>query len=894
MLSSKPMNPITHHSTGDGETGKAKDGSNGGIVQLETETGTMQLRENKDAPGYNIITPRESPPGASNDASSSGVAAKPQSALPQHADSATHYAAGLSKIQSVVPGGGAQLANAVSLGGASHQAHAARRTNVGKSPKAAPNQTIAAPIGSGDVDGTSSPALGRPSSAASGSAQRAAVGGRPGGAATPSAGVGPGASGLASIRGIETDSGSATPSQFVFPKLGSRRQSEVQGGSGHHLEQHKSPTGVQSPAAEKDSAPGTPPAVDEVDQHAGKKGSAAKSKKKEHHHPLHDLRRFLQNHLGHHSDESSTKSGHSTPGGTRRRGHDSPPLGDDHAHLAKKYGKWGKTLGSGAGGTVRIIKRSKDHSTFAVKEFRQRRPGENEKEYIKKVTAEFCIGSTLHHINIIETLDIISDHGHYYEVMEYAPYDLFSVVMSGKMCRAEIYCVFRQIIDGVDYLHNMGLAHRDLKLDNCVMNSENIVKLIDFGTATVFHSPGKSKVVATGIVGSDPYLAPEVLSQQTYDPRLTDVWSCAIIFLCMILRRFPWKLPDMRSDPSFRLFVNSHPELCAPPQSSPKSGTASPYGRQNSVPVHSTPIGQASLANANADARQRVLPRREDGAGSSGGGDDDHPQIPTAHEAGYMTMRYPHSQPHSPSSSDTEGDGGSQGAGRRQQQRRQATMSSTAHSSPSASASPHAGSTPARRSSGAGENNGSSSSFPVTQATSPETHDGPMRPRPQRSDSMSSQTTFTSGAADSIFRLLPREARSALSRMMAVEPSMRCTLGDLLRGRRFSDSDSPLVKTPVNMSRSNSMDNLERLPAQSVAKAGVTMPQHHHQREDLASLAHAEFEDDDDTGDEWLKGIRTCATYVASNHKLEKPDHPHVKVVSEEGKRKTGIFHRNT
>ena len=55
-------------------------------------------------------------------------------------------------------------------------------------------------------------------------------------------------------------------------------------------------------------------------------------------------------------------------------------------------------------------------TTYAVKEFRPRRSGENEKEYIKKVTAEFCVGSTLHHVNVIETLEIIVDKGHYYEV----------------------------------------------------------------------------------------------------------------------------------------------------------------------------------------------------------------------------------------------------------------------------------------------------------------------------------------------------------------------------------------------------------------------------------------------------------------------------------------------
>lgn len=59
-----------------------------------------------------------------------------------------------------------------------------------------------------------------------------------------------------------------------------------------------------------------------------------------------------------------------------------------------------------------------------------------------------------------------------------------------------------------------------------------------------------------GIVGSDPYLAPEVYDEKKYDPRPTDVWSLAIIYCCMTLRRFPWKQPRV-SDNSYRLFVST-------------------------------------------------------------------------------------------------------------------------------------------------------------------------------------------------------------------------------------------------------------------------------------------------------------------------------------------------
>lgn len=217
-----------------------------------------------------------------------------------------------------------------------------------------------------------------------------------------------------------------------------------------------------------------------------------------------ELKRFFG--LGHKSKRSQSPSSsakasaHSS--GTRTPPHQLPPsntpFADDHG-LQTKYGQFGKVLGSGAGGSVRLMKRSSDGVTFAVKQFRDRHAHESERDYAKKVTAEFCIGSTLHHGNIIETLDIVHEKSHWYEVMEYAPYDLFAIVMTGKMSREEVACSFLQIVSGVKFLHSMGLAHRDLKLDNVVVNEHGIMKIIDFGSASVFKYPFENDIVlATG------------------------------------------------------------------------------------------------------------------------------------------------------------------------------------------------------------------------------------------------------------------------------------------------------------------------------------------------------------------------------------------------------------
>ncbi|KAI1763627.1 Pkinase-domain-containing protein [Hypoxylon sp. FL1150] len=266
------------------------------------------------------------------------------------------------------------------------------------------------------------------------------------------------------------------------------------------------------------------------------------------HGSMSDLKRFFKVGVSHKPKKSITPS----PLGSKQS--HKVPFADDHG-LSSKYGKLGRVLGSGAGGSVKLMKRNEDNTVFAVKEFRPRHSYETEKEYVKKLTAEFCIGSALHHGNIIETLDIVQEKGKWYEVMEYAPFDLFAIVMTGKMSKAEITCCFLQILSGVTYLHSSGLAHRDLKLDNVVVSRHGIMKIIDFGSAHVFRYPFESEVVpASGVVGSDPYLAPEVYDERKYDPQAVDIWSLAIIFCCMSLRRFPWKVPRV-SDNSYKLFA---------------------------------------------------------------------------------------------------------------------------------------------------------------------------------------------------------------------------------------------------------------------------------------------------------------------------------------------------
>ncbi|KAJ1798855.1 serine/threonine protein kinase [Coemansia sp. RSA 2399] len=268
------------------------------------------------------------------------------------------------------------------------------------------------------------------------------------------------------------------------------------------------------------------------------------------------------------------------------------PVYSSHKASLNQFGKQTKVIGKGTGGTVRLLQSTEvnmrppslrsgppsshngdtadsnvyvpsQHKLFAVKEFRKKRADETPRSYMKKVTSEFCIGSSVHQENVIETLDLIFEGDRVYEIMEFCPHDLFAFVVKGSMDLDETFCWFKQICRGVQYLHKIGIAHRDLKLENCLLTDRGVVKIIDFGCATVYKTPFQkepSKVV--GFCGSDPYIAPEVVQshrQVPYYAQVADIWSVGIMYMCMTLLKFPWRIADTEADRNYGSYIRDWP-----------------------------------------------------------------------------------------------------------------------------------------------------------------------------------------------------------------------------------------------------------------------------------------------------------------------------------------------
>ncbi|KAK3357662.1 serine/threonine-protein kinase hal4 [Lasiosphaeria hispida] len=230
--------------------------------------------------------------------------------------------------------------------------------------------------------------------------------------------------------------------------------------------------------------------------------------------------------------------------------------------LVEKYGKCQEIVGRGAFGIVRISHKKMDNGIgeklFAVKEFR-RRPEETEKKYSKRLTAEFCISSSLRHPNVIHTLDLLKDaKGDYCEVMEFcAGGDLYTLVLSaGKLEVLEADCFFKQIMRGVEYMHEMGVAHRDLKPENLLLTTHGGIKITDFGNGECFRMAWENDAhMVSGLCGSAPYIAPEEYIDKEFDARAVDVWACGVIYMAMRTGRHLWRVARKDEDEFYARYL---------------------------------------------------------------------------------------------------------------------------------------------------------------------------------------------------------------------------------------------------------------------------------------------------------------------------------------------------
>lgn len=206
----------------------------------------------------------------------------------------------------------------------------------------------------------------------------------------------------------------------------------------------------------------------------------------------------------------------------------------------------GSTLGEGEFGKVKIgwRKDGKQPEQVAIKLIkRETVPPNSNRE--AKVHREINALKLLTHPNIVRLEEVIQNDRYIGIVLEYASGgELFDHILTHKYLKEGSACrLFAQLVSGVHYLHSKGIVHRDLKLENLLLDKHKNIIITDFGFANTFSRGSDGHVfdlMATSC-GSPCYAAPElVVSDQKYTGRKVDVWSCGVILYAMLSGYLPY------------------------------------------------------------------------------------------------------------------------------------------------------------------------------------------------------------------------------------------------------------------------------------------------------------------------------------------------------------------
>lgn len=203
-----------------------------------------------------------------------------------------------------------------------------------------------------------------------------------------------------------------------------------------------------------------------------------------------------------------------------------------------------KKLGEGTFGCVRLGINKVTNKSVAVKTINKKRikPIEVERSY-----RELNVMQKLSHPSIIQLYEVIDADDNLNIVMEFIEgCDLFEKILKdGRFSDDKARIISRQLVSALQYCHSIGIAHRDLKLENILCDGKENIKLIDFGFANIMSPCHRSSTFC----GSPPYAAPELFEGTKYNPFKSDIWSLGVIIYVLVGGRLPFDaqtIPQMR------------------------------------------------------------------------------------------------------------------------------------------------------------------------------------------------------------------------------------------------------------------------------------------------------------------------------------------------------------
>nr|CAD7197367.1 unnamed protein product [Timema douglasi] len=159
---------------------------------------------------------------------------------------------------------------------------------------------------------------------------------------------------------------------------------------------------------------------------------------------------------------------------------------------------------------------------------------------LEKVYREIAILKKLDHPNIVKLVEVLDDplEDHLYLVFELLERgEVLEVPTDTPLSESKAWTYFRDVIQGIEYLHYQRIIHRDIKPSNLLLGEDGCVQIGDFGVCNEFHGSDAS---LSNTAGTPAFMAPEALNNSTFSGKASDIWSMGVTLYAFVYGNIPF------------------------------------------------------------------------------------------------------------------------------------------------------------------------------------------------------------------------------------------------------------------------------------------------------------------------------------------------------------------